>query len=70
MAVPDFQSIFRPLLTVLNDDQDHHVSDIRARLAADFSLAEEDLQETIPSGRVTKFQNRVGWATTTSTGRA
>ena len=64
MAVPDFQSIFRPLLTVLNDDQDHHVSDIRARLAADFSLAEEDLQETIPSGRVTKFQNRVGWATT------
>jgi restriction system protein len=64
MAVPAFQTIFRPLLEVLDDGQDHHVSAVRDRLAADFSLTEDDLQETIPSGRVTKFQNRVGWATT------
>jgi restriction system protein len=64
MAVPVFQTIFRPLLEVLDDGQDHHVSAVRDRLAADFSLTEDDLQETTPSGRVTKFQNRVGWATT------
>jgi restriction system protein len=56
--------MFRPLLEALEDGQDHHVSDIRDHLAAAFSLSKDDLQEAIPSGRVTKFQNRVGWATT------
>jgi restriction endonuclease Mrr len=46
IAVPDFQTLFRPLL------------------AAAFSLSDTDLQEMIPSGRVTTFKNRVGWAIT------
>jgi restriction system protein len=54
----------RPLLEVLNDDRDHHVKAIRADLAGHFSLGQADIEEMIPSGRVTTFQNRVGWATT------
>lgn len=54
----------RPLLEVLNDDRDHHVKAIRADLAGRFSLGQADIEEMIPSGRVTTFQNRVGWATT------
>ena len=34
MAIPDFQSIMRPMLTILADDQDHTVKEIRERLAS------------------------------------
>jgi restriction system protein len=54
----------RPLLEVLNDDRDHQVKTIRADLAGRFSLSQADIEEMLPSGRVTTFQNRVGWATT------
>jgi restriction endonuclease Mrr len=47
MAVPDFQTLFRPLLEVLADDEDHRLSDPRDRLAHLFSLSDEELQETI-----------------------
>jgi restriction system protein len=64
MAVPDFQSLMRPLLAALEDGEDRAIGSIRATLAAEFELGQEDLDERIPSGRVTTFQNRVGWAAT------
>lgn len=64
MAVPDFQSIMRPLLVALEDGSDRSIREIRARLAEHFSLTADDLAEQIPSGRAKTFQNRVGWATT------
>jgi restriction system protein len=54
----------RPLLVALEDGEDHAITAIRADLAARFSLSQEDVDELIPSGRVTTFQNRVGWAAT------
>jgi restriction system protein len=64
VAVPDFQTLMRPLLVLLEDGQDHAIADIRSELARRFALAQSDLDERIPSGRVTTFQNRVGWAAT------
>jgi restriction system protein len=64
MPVPDFQTLMRPLLVVLDDGQDHVIKAIRADLAEHFSLSQADIEELIPSGRVTTFQNRVGWAAT------
>jgi restriction system protein len=64
MAVPDFQTIMRPLLVTLDDGQDHAITAVRARLATEFNLTEEELEEQIPSGRAKTFANRVGWATT------
>lgn len=64
VAIPDFQSLLRPLLVILEDGEDHAVAAIRADLAQHFSLSQAELEERIPSGRVTLFQNRVGWAVT------
>ncbi len=54
----------RPLLEALSDDRDHSIKSIRRDLTSHFSLSDADIEERIPSGRVTTFQNRVGWATT------
>lgn len=64
MAVPDFQSLMRPLLEILADDGDHSIRSIREDLTSHFALGQEDVEELIPSGRVTTLQNRVGWAAT------
>ena len=62
MAIPDFQSIMRPMLTILADDQDHTVKEIRERMASNFSL--QQLEVMLPSGRAKLVANRVGWAIT------
>jgi restriction system protein len=54
----------RPILVVLNDGHEHSVEAVRARIAEDFQLSAEDLEERLPSGRAKTFSNRVGWATT------
>lgn len=54
----------RPLLAVLADGENRSVEAIRSELATHFALSQADIEERIPSGRVTTFQNRVGWATT------
>lgn len=64
MAVPDFQTIMRPLLAQLEDGADRSIREVRDKLAEHFELTDEDLAEQIPSGRAKTFQNRVGWATT------
>jgi restriction endonuclease Mrr len=64
MAIPDFQTIMRPVLALLADDQDHAVTEIRAHLAEDFSLTHEDLEAMLPSGRAKTFANRTAWAIT------
>jgi restriction system protein len=64
MAVPDFQSVMRPVLVVLADGEDHRPKSIREGVAAHFDLSEDALNEEIPSGRAKTFHNRVGWAIT------
>jgi len=62
VAIPDFQSIMRPLLAVLADRGDETTETIRASLAEKFTLTEEDLEERLPSGRTRTWTNRVAWA--------
>lgn len=64
MPVPDFQSQMRPLLGALSDGERHSIASIRDDVAEHFSLGQDDVEERIPSGRVTTLQNRVGWAAT------
>lgn len=64
VAVPDFQTLMRPLLEALASGDDRTITWIRGALAETFSLSQDELEEMIPSGRVTTFQNRVGWAAT------
>jgi len=51
-------------LVAIEDGENHNIKAVRGQLAEQFSLNREDVEERIPSGRVTTFQNRVGWATT------
>jgi restriction endonuclease Mrr len=62
MAVPDFQSLMLPLLRVASDGQEHSLAEARDALAREFQLSDPDLEEPLPSGRQSKFSNRVAWA--------
>lgn len=64
MSVPDFQTIMLPLLKVAEDGQEHSGHEFLEQLSRDFELSDEDLNELLPSGKQTRFYNRVGWART------
>jgi restriction system protein len=61
MAVPDFQSFFKPLLDIAADGKEHTMREAREKIAAEFNLNQDDLSELLPSGTQTKFDNRVAW---------
>jgi restriction system protein len=62
MAVPDFQSLMMPLLRIARDGQEHSLTEARDVLATEFKLSAGDRDELLPSGRQSKFSNRVAWA--------
>lgn len=62
MAVPDFQSFFRPLLEFASDGEEHSTAEAREALKTAMNISEEDLTELLPSGRQTKYENRINWA--------
>ncbi|MGI8916389.1 MAG: restriction endonuclease [Chloroflexota bacterium] len=64
MAIPGFQSLLLPLLTLAGDDEVHTLSDSIEALAAEFSLSHAEREELLPSGKQPRFDNRVGWTKT------
>ena len=62
MAIPDFQSFFKPLLDISSDGQEHSLKEARKIIAENMELTEDDLEELLPSGTQRKFDNRVAWA--------
>ncbi len=64
MAVPDFQSIMRPFLEVASDGNEHRIASMATDLAQVLTLTEGDIDEMLPSGRQTRFRNRVNWVAT------
>ena len=61
MAIPDYQSIMRPLLSYAGDGEDHSLRDAISTLADQFHLTEEERRELLPSGRQPTFDNRLGY---------
>lgn len=61
MAVPPFQEFMLPFLEFISDGKEHHISELFECLAQRFSLTEQDQKELLPSGRETRFKNRVYW---------
>jgi restriction system protein len=62
MAIPDFQSIMRPLLEVLQEKDSCSIGDLRNELQKVFSVSAEERRKLLPSGRANIFDNRVAWA--------
>ena len=62
MAIPDYQTLMRPVLA------QHTGGGVRSRravqdgVAAEFELGSDELEELLPSGRQSRFHNRVNWA--------
>src|SRR3989338_2577231 len=64
MPIPQFKYVIKPLLEYLADGQEHSLKEAESSLAIKFNLKESQLSQTTPSGRMTIFSNRVGWAKT------
>jgi hypothetical protein len=64
MPVPDFQTLMRPPLEEYAAGNERPIAEVRAALAAKFSLTPEELAQRLPSGLAKTFDNRVGWAAT------
>ena len=63
MAIPKYNELYRPLLTVLEDGALHSMKDVRDSIAQMLHLTEQDLSETLTNGS-TIYAGRVGWAKT------
>jgi restriction system protein len=64
MSVPDFQSMFVPLLSLASDQQEHSMREAIELIAEHFALNDVDRNEFLPSGKQRRLDNRVGWART------
>lgn len=64
MSIPDFQSVMRPVLAMVQDGVPLRLNELRERIAEVFQLTEEERKERLPSGHQTVINNRVGWART------
>lgn len=64
MAVPGFQEFMLPLLRLAGDGSEQTLGEAAQRVAEGLRLTAEDLAELLPSGKQTRFKNRIGWAAT------
>jgi restriction system protein len=64
VAIPDFQTIFRPLLEAYASGDERPISEVRQELGRLFDLTEDELAERLPSGLARTFDNRGGWSVT------
>jgi len=62
MAIPDYQSLMRPLLQFLADGVEHPLRDIKEHLASHFSVTAEERDQMLPSGVAPIFTDRISWA--------
>ncbi len=62
LKVPDFQSLMLPLLRLAADGRERPLAEVRDLLAAEFGLGAAERDELLPSGRQSRFGNRVAWA--------
>jgi restriction system protein len=65
-VIPNYQQFMRPFLEVANaaDGNEVKLRDVINQLAEQFNLSDEEKSETLPSGRQSILDNRVGWART------
>lgn len=64
--IPNYQQFMRPFLEIANAANGNEVKlrDVINQLAEHFNLSENEKSETLPSGRQSILDNRVGWART------
>lgn len=51
-----------PLLRIAGDGKEHSLGEARTALGSEFKLTQAEQDELLPSGRQSRFANRVAWA--------
>ncbi|MDR6914930.1 restriction system protein [Pseudomonas sp. 3296] len=64
MAIPDFQSVMRPVLVMVADGLPVSLKALREQVTEQFQLSDVERHEMLPSGQQTVINNRIGWART------
>lgn len=64
MAIPDFQTVMRPVLLAVANGETLSLSNLREKVSSYFQLSDAERHERLPSGKQTVINNRVGWART------
>ncbi len=64
MAVPGYQTFMLPLLKLASDQKEHALGEAYDTLAQEFGISGVERSELLPSGKQSRFDNRVGWART------
>ena len=62
MAIPPFQQFMLPIMQMVADGQIHAFAETKVVVAKALGVSSNDLQELLPSGRQTRFENRIYWA--------
>ncbi|MCY3693605.1 MAG: restriction endonuclease [Chloroflexi bacterium] len=62
LATPDYQSLMLPVLSALDEREAASLTDIRSEVSGALNLTPSELAELLPSGRQSRFANRVNWA--------
>ncbi|MEV7804948.1 winged helix-turn-helix domain-containing protein [Microbispora sp. NPDC088329] len=62
MAIPDYETLMRPILQLHADNQEHARSVIVTKVAEIFQLTEAELAETLPKSKRRLIDDRVHWA--------
>ncbi|MBQ9684113.1 restriction endonuclease [Candidatus Saccharibacteria bacterium] len=62
--VPKFPEFNYPVLLFFRDGQEHTLDDLCTYLEDYFHLTDDDLLDMIPSGRQSRFMNRIDWSLT------
>ncbi len=60
MAIPRYDELYDPILKFLADGEAHSIAEIRSHLISKVEITPDELQQKLPSGRQTIFDNRVG----------
>ena len=64
VAIPDFQTLMRPVLVAVDGEVPKSYAQIRDLVAPVLGVSDEDRQVMLPSGTQALFTNRVAWAIT------
>lgn len=64
MAVPKYNELMLPLLQFSSDGEEHHIRNASIEIADYLKLADEQINELLPSGKKTKYYDRIHWAKT------
>lgn len=62
MAIPDFQTLMRPVLAFIAAAPQRRLRDVYEAMSDHFMLTDEERREMLPSGRALLMNNRVAWS--------